>query len=236
MNSNIITLITGTSRGIGYGLANHYLSQGHTVIGCSRGESTISHENYTHFQLDVSDEKNVRAIFTHVKKNYKKLDNLINNAGIGVSSLGILTDKDVFENVIRVNTIGSFLFIREAAKIMIKNNYGRIVNFTSGAVPINLDGAVPYTVSKAAVEMMTKSFAQELAPYHITVNAVGPGVTDTNMLATYTSNEKYLELLQQNFLIKENSTIEDLANITDFFLKKESSHITSQILYLCGPR
>ena len=135
-----------------------------------------------------------------------------------------------------INTTGTFICVREAAKIMMKHNYGRIVNFTSGGVIFNLDGASPYTVSKAAIEMLTKSFASELATYKITVNAVAPGVTATEMLSTYMSNEKYDELMSRNYMIKEESTADDLANAIDFFLQETSNRVTAQILYLCGPK
>lgn len=236
MNNNPITFITGTSRGIGRKLAEHCINKNHTVIGCSRNNTDFQHENYTHFQADLRNEKEILTIFKHIKKTYGRLDNLINNAGVGVSSPAVLTSTSVFEDVMAINTTGTFICVREAAKIMMKHNYGRIVNFTSGGVIFNLDGALPYTVSKAAIEMLTKSFASELAPYKITVNAVAPGVTATEMLSTYMSNEKYDELMSRNYMIKEESTADDLANAIDFFLQETSNRVTAQILYLCGPK
>ena len=236
MNNNPITINTGTSRGIGRKLAEHYINKNHTVIGCSRNNTDFQHENYTHFQADLRNEKEILTIFKHIKKTYGRLDNLINNAGVGVSSPAVLTSTSVFEDVMAINTTGTFICVREAAKIMMKHNYGRIVNFTSGGVIFNLDGALPYTVSKAAIEMLTKSFASELAPYKITVNAVAPGVTATEMLSTYMSNEKYDELMSRNYMIKEESTADDLANAIDFFLQETSNRVTAQILYLCGPK
>lgn len=236
MIKNPVTLITGTSRGIGKELAEYYLSHKHIVIGCSRGHKTIDQTNYTHFQIDITDEKAVITMFRYIKQTYGKLDNLINNASISNTSLGLLTSTYTFENILKVNTTGTFICIREAAKVMIKNHYGRIINFTSGSVPINLDGTIPYTASKAAIEMMTKAFAQELAPYGITVNAIGPGMIDTTMLNKYMTKEKYEQLLKYNFIINENTTINDIINIIDFFIKKESYHITAQVIYACGPK
>lgn len=234
--SQPVTLITGTSRGIGKSLAEYYLKNGHIVIGCSRSNSDIQGDNYTHFNADISVEKDVLPIFTYIKKTYGRLDNLINNAGIASSSLGVLTSTSLFENIMKVNAVGTFVFIREAAKIMIKNNYGRIVNFTATGVPISLTGVIPYLSSKAAIEMMTKLFADELAPYKITVNAVGPAATSTDMLHTFTSDEKYNSMIANDFMIKENSTIDDITNVVDFFLSKNSNHITAQVIYLCGPK
>lgn len=184
----------------------------------------------------MSNKKEVLQIFTYIKKNYGKLDDLINNAGICSNSIGVLTSTNLFENVMKINATGTFIFIRESAKLLIKNNYGRIVNFTSTGVPILLDGLIPYLSSKASMEIMTKSFADELASYNITVNAVGPATTNTDMLNTFTSDKTYKKLLEYHYIIKENSTIKDIANVVDFFLSKNSNHITAQIIYLCGPK
>lgn len=231
-----VTLITGTSRGIGKSLAEYYLKHNHIVIGCSRGNTDIAHTNYIHFNADISNEKEIFPIFTYIKKNFGKLDNLVNNAGISAISLGVLTSTDLFENVIKVNAVGTFIFIREAAKIMIKNNYGRIVNFTSAVMESTLSGMIPYLSSKAVVELMTKSFAEELASYNITVNAIGPATTDTNMLHASISKEQHDLVINNHFMIKENSTVDDIANVVDFFINKNSNHITAQIIYLCGPK
>lgn len=117
---------------------------------------------------------------------------------------------------------GTFLFSREAANLMIKNKYGRIVNFTSITVPINAYGHTAYTVSKAGIEMMTKSLAKELAPYNITVNAIGPSITDTEMLRD-SNVEKLVEQVNSQMIIKEYSTIQDITNVIDFFYTKRKS-------------
>lgn len=231
---NPVTLITGTSRGIGRALVEHYISLGHSVIGCSRGSVDYSYDNYKHFQCDVTDEKNILEIFKHIRKTYNKLDNLINNAGIDSSNLAMLTSTDSFDEVMNINTRGTFIFSREAANLMIKNKYGRIVNFTSVSVPTNTGGKLSYNVSKAAIEMLTKTLASELAKYNITVNAIGPSVTDTDMLNNRNNLDKILKQVYSQVIIQDYSTIQDICNVVDFFLKKESNHITAQTIYLCG--
>lgn len=231
-----VTLITGTSRGIGKGLCDYFLAQGHIVIGCGRSKIENNNENYIYFQCDITDEKEVLNIFKFIKGEYKRLDNLINNAGIGSASVSVLTTLETFERVMKINTSVAFLFMREASKMMIKNRYGRIVNITSAGIPIMLEGTTPYLASKAALEMLTKSFANELAGYNITVNAVGPSTIGTDMRQTLSSDAICKYILEHNFMIKEETTIKDLTNVIDFLLRKESKHLTSQIIYLCGPK
>jgi len=135
-----ITLITGTRKGIGKSLAFHYVNQGHQVIGCSREPVDWVLSNYQHILADVADEDAVLSLFKKIRKQYGRLDNLINNAGIASMNHFLLTPLSTVTNILNTNFVGTFLFCREAGKLMIKNNYGRIVNFTTVATPLKLEG------------------------------------------------------------------------------------------------
>ena len=137
MNEKQITLITGTRKGIGRSLVDHYTSLGHQVIGCSRNETEYSVDNYQHFCLDVCDEKKVKNMFSQIRKSYGGLDILINNAGIASMNHVLLTPIDTFHKIFRTNVLGTFLFCREAAKLMQRNRYGRIINFATVATRKN---------------------------------------------------------------------------------------------------
>ncbi len=227
-----ITLITGSREGIGRGLAEHYLRVGHKVIGCSRGPTDLSHPNYTHFQANVSDEKNVAKIFSFIGTNIGRLDNLINNAGIASMNHCLLTPIETLNKIFSTNVVGSFLFCREAARIMQKSKYGRIVNFTSVAVPLNLEGESVYAASKAGIESLTKILAKELGSFGITVNAIGPTPVETNLIRNV-PEEKIKKLITRQ-AIKRMGTQDDIENVVDFFLRKESDFVSGQILYLGG--
>src|SRR5699024_11000617 len=108
-----------------------YLAQGHRVAGCSRGESSIEHENYRHFTLDVADEKAVVAMVKAVTREWKGIDALINNAGIASMNHFALTPLRTAQSIFSTNVFGSFLFCREAIKPMMRAGRGRIVNFTT---------------------------------------------------------------------------------------------------------
>jgi 3-oxoacyl-[acyl-carrier protein] reductase len=177
-----VTVITGTSRGIGRHLAHHYAALGHRVIGCSRVTPDFALDNYDHFELSVDDEPAVKAMFSTIRKRYGRVDNMINNAGIASMNHIILTPMDTFNRIFSTNAFGTFLFCREASKLMMKSKYGRIVNFSTVALPLSLEGETVYAASKAAVVSMTRTMSRELGQYGITVNAIGPTPVKTDLI------------------------------------------------------
>jgi len=227
-----VTLITGTRKGIGKYLVEHYTAKGHAVIGCSRSEPDWELEGYEHFLADVSDEKAVKKIFSDISKRYERLDNLINNAGIASMNHSLLTPLTTAQKILSTNVLGTFLFCREAARLMQKSNNGRIVNFSTVAVPLKLEGEAIYAASKAAIVSLTQIMAKEFGSWGITVNAIGPTPIDTD-LVRHVPKDKMEKLLESQ-AIKRYGTFEDIANIIDFYLKRESNFITGQVLYLGG--
>jgi 3-oxoacyl-[acyl-carrier protein] reductase len=227
-----VTLITGTRKGIGKFLSEYYVKQGHQVIGCSRGASDLNLHDYTHFELDVSDEKAVKNLFSHIRRDYGKLDNLINNAGIASMNHTLLTPLMTVNNILNTNVIGTFLFCREAGKLMTKKAYGRIINFTTVATPLQLEGEAIYAASKAAICSLTQILARELADYNITVNAIGPTPIETDLIRSVPKDKMSRLLARQ--AIARFGIFEDVANVIDFYIKSESNFITGQNIYLGG--
>lgn len=177
-----VIIITGTRKGIGHFLAEKYLSEGDIVYGCSRRECEINHENYHHIRLDVSDEPAVIAFVRNVYREQKRIDILINNAGIASMNHILLTPKATAEKVFNTNFMGTFLMSRECAKFMIRQKNGRIVNYSTVAVALNLQGELVYSSSKAAIEQLTRVLATEIGESGVTVNAVGPTPIDTDLI------------------------------------------------------
>jgi 3-oxoacyl-[acyl-carrier protein] reductase len=227
-----VTLITGTRKGIGKYLAEHYVKNGHYVIGCSRSAPDWILDDYTHIEADVSDENAVKILFREIREKYGYLDHLINNAGIASMNHFMLTPTSAVENILKTNVIGTFLFSREAAKLMVKKKYGRIINFTTVATPLKLAGEAIYAASKAAIYSMTEVLARELADYNITVNAIGPTPIETDLIRSVPA-EKMEQLIARQ-ANRRLGTFEDVSNVIDFYLRKESSFITGQNLYLGG--
>ena len=232
MNEKQIILITGTRKGIGRFLVEHYTSLGHQVIGCSRNETEYSIDNYQHFCLDVCDEKDVKRMFSQIRKSYGRLDILINNAGIASMNHALLTTVKTVQNILNTNFLGTFLFCREAAKLMYKKKNGRIINFATVATPLNLEGEAVYASSKAAVITLTQILSKELADIGITVNAVGPTPIKTDLIRSV-SKEKIDNIINRQ-AIQRFGEFRDISNVIDFFIKPESDFITGQILFLGG--
>lgn len=231
-----IVVITGTRKGIGEALAKHFLAKGYWVIGCSRSRSAWTNEGdfpkYQHYVADVSDGAAIQKMFAGIKAQFGHVDYLINNAGVASMNHALLTPMSTFQRIFDTNVAGVFLCTREAAKLMRKRKFGRIVNFSTVAVPLKLAGEAVYAASKAAVVMLTQVLAKEFADYGITVNAVGPVPIQTDLIGGV--SDKKLQSLLAAQAIKRYGTYEDIENVIEFFLREESGFVTGQVLYLGG--
>jgi 3-oxoacyl-[acyl-carrier protein] reductase len=227
-----VTIITGSSRGIGRDLARHYVDAGHAVVGCSRGPSTFEHERYAHIEVDLTDDPAPRALVALARQRFGRIDNVVNNAGVAAMNHAALTPSATVRRLLDVNVVAAFGVCREAAKAMQRTGGGRIVNFTTVAVALSLEGEAAYVASKAAVEGLTRVLAREFAPLAITVNAVGPTPIATDLLAGVPAAA--LDALVARQPIPRMGTFADVANVVDFFLHPGSEFVTGQVLYLGG--
>jgi 3-oxoacyl-[acyl-carrier protein] reductase len=171
-------LITGTSQGLGRALAERLLADGWIVHGFARGEQTLVHAGFHGHAVDVTDESAVRAAVATVAAS-GRIDLLVNNAGAASMNALLLTPGSVAETLMRVNYLGAFHCLQAVGKVMVRQRSGRVVNVTTVAVPLSLEGEAAYVASKAAVEALTKVAAKELASQGVVVSAVGFGPIDT---------------------------------------------------------
>lgn len=227
-----VALVTGSRKGIGKDLAGRLISAGYRVAGCSREAAGWSLDGYCHFRADVSDENEVAQLFRSIRRHFGRLDAAVNNAGIASMNHSLLMPASTAARIVDVNFLGTFLVCREAAKMMRRQGGGRIVNLSTVAVPLKLEGEAVYAASKSAVETLTRILSRELGPFGITVNAVGPTPVATDLVRNVPPEN--LDRLAARLAIKRTGTFEDVWNVVEFFLRPQSAFVTGQVIYLGG--
>ena len=227
-----VLLVTGARKGIGRYLAEYYLKKGYLVEGCSRGDGDISDASYRHHQVDVADEKSVRAMVADISKRHGRIDAVLNNAAIASMNHVLLTPAKSANRMLEVNVTGTMLVCRETAKVMMRRRYGRIVNFTTIVAPIALAGEAIYAASKSAVVTFTRILAFELGQWGITCNSFGATPIMTDMIKGVPQDK--IDAVVNGLAIKRLGTPEDCSNVCDFFISQASDNITGQVIYLGG--
>ncbi|MGN0243518.1 MAG: 3-oxoacyl-[acyl-carrier-protein] reductase [Lachnospiraceae bacterium] len=243
MSDRKVALVTGASRGIGRAVAVRLAKMGMDIIFTYRSgqEAALETEalckacgvNVLPVQADVSLSAECDRLMEEVGRfSDGRLDVLVNNAGITRDSLIMKMTDEQFEQVIHTNLNGAFYMMRAAAKIMLKQKSGRIINISSVVGVMGNAGQVNYAASKAGVIGMTKSLARELASRKITVNAVAPGMIETDM--TNAMPEKARESVTASIPFRCMGKPEDIAGAVAFLAGDESAYITGQVLCVDG--
>ncbi|MGB6329960.1 MAG: SDR family oxidoreductase [Halarcobacter sp.] len=223
-------LITGTSKGIGKAIAQYYLNKGYNVIGISRSAKSIDNDKYTHISYDITND--LHDLIYKIKNICPTIDILINSAGIASMNHFLLTSSKKNNDIINLNYNAVFNLTREIVRLMTKSKQGRIINFSTIAVALSLEGEASYSASKAAVESLTKTLSKELAFYGITVNCIAPSPVETDLIKNV-PKDKINKILEQQ-AIKKFTKTDDIINIIDFYISVKSNMITGQIIRLGG--
>lgn len=225
-------LITGTSRGLGLAIARHFVDRGAMVIGCARSPSPIESESYQHVRADATDERDVERLCRRIRDDHEGLDVLINNAGWARMLPVALTPAATARRIVDANFFSTFLLTRAAVRLLRGSPAPRIVNVTSIAVPLRLDGEAVYAAAKSAIETFTRIVAHEIGGLGITCNAVGPSPVRTRLLEGVP--EAKLQALLARQAVPRWAVDNDVINVIDFFVRPESSLVTGQVVYLGG--
>lgn len=226
-------LITGTRKGIGRYLAEYYSNRQFQVVGCSRSNIDFELDHYKHHNVSVCDEKNVKAMFKDIRRQYGRLDVLINNAGANYAlNPLVMVPYESALKTIETNLLGTFLMSREAIKIMINRSIGRIINFSSMAVKHEVKGEAIYTASKSAIISMTRVLAKEVYGNGITCNVIAPAAIDTDLMKNI--EKKALNDVLKRNAIQELGKNEDVSSVIDKLIDIENNSITGQTIYLGG--
>ena len=236
-------LITGCNRGIGKAMAEKFASEGANLICAIRKENPGFQAEadawaakygvkigFVYF--DLTDEDGIKAVFKDLTKEKRTIDILVNNAGVPAGGFLLMTSLAKVKEVMQVNFFSQILITQQVAKIMMKQKHGSIVNMSSVTAMDNQGGWTAYGSSKGAMISFTRTAARELASFGIRVNAVAPGLIDTQMGGEM--DEKYQADMINRADLGRKGTPEEVANLVCFLASDESSYMTGQIIRIDG--
>ena len=235
-----VAIITGAARGIGKKIAVKLAQQGADVVLCDVLEEVKDTakeiEAYGNRSIglvkDITKVAEVEALIAETIAAFSRIDILVNNAGITRDNLLIRMSEQDWDSVINVNLKGTFNCLKAAAKVMMKQRHGKIVNVSSVVGVMGNAGQANYAASKGGVISLTKSAAKELAGRNINVNAIAPGYIETDM--TKDLPEKAKEMFLSVIPMKRPGTPEDIANVVEFLVSDEANYITGQVIHIDG--
>jgi 3-oxoacyl-[acyl-carrier protein] reductase len=237
-----VALVTGASRGIGRAIARQLAAAGarvhvNFVRDTAAGAETVSlirsaGGSAELAQFDVADSATSTDAITAIAKAAGRLDILVNNAGMSIDNLVLRMKPEEWDAVMAVNLRGTFNCTRAAARTMLRAHYGRIVNLSSVVGLMGNAGQAAYAAAKAGIVGFTKSMARELASRQVTVNAIAPGLIETEMTAYLPEDRRteYLSLIPAGRL----GTVEEVADLVVFLARREAGYITGQVIGING--
>jgi 3-oxoacyl-[acyl-carrier protein] reductase len=238
---NKVALVTGGAQGIGRTISEELaLAGAHVVLGDVNLEGAQakaeainnSGGSASAVKIDVSNATEVREAFDFIMKNKKPVDIVVNNAGITRDGLMVRMKESDWDLVLDINLKGSFLCSQQAAKQMMKQKSGAIVNIASIVGVMGNFGQANYSASKAGVIGLTKTLAREVASRGIRVNAIAPGFIDTEM--TRVLDEEVRQKLIEQIPLARLGLPEDVARCVNFLVSDKSSYVTGQVINLNG--
>lgn len=235
-------LITGASRGIGEAIAKKLNKSYNLVLTYNKnkdkalnllGDLRKEHPNVIAVKCDVKNEEDVNNLFDLAEKNFSHVDILINNAGI--SYFGLLQDMDFssWNDIINTNLSSIFLTSKRAIPYMVSQKSGVIINMSSIWGNFGASFEVAYSASKGGINSFTKALSKELLPSNIRVNAISPGIVDTDMTKFDLSSDDK-KALKEDLIEKRFAKSEEIANLVEFLISDKGSYITGSIFDING--
>lgn len=240
--SGKVALVTGANRGIGKAIAAQFVQYGAVVYANARTVGSLDdliaelpidlQANLMPVYFDVTDVDQAKQTFLRISKESKKLDCLVNNAGIMKDALVGMISKQLIQETFAVNVTAVIELTQLAVKLMARQNSGSIINISSMVGTNGNAGQSTYSASKGAVISFTKSVAKELASKNIRVNAIAPGVIETDLLSTVDSQA--MEAIKSKIGMKRMGKPEDVAGLATFLASDLSNYVTGQIIGVDG--
>ena len=231
-------LITGATGGIGLSLVDIYFNNGYFICATGTNIKKLKsleekyEERLISVPCDLADSSQIEKLVNESNNFYGSTNILINNAGITKDSLFIRMKDAEWNDVLNLNLNANYKLTKLVIKEMIKLKWGRIINISSDAAKIGNPGQANYVASKAAIEGMTKTIANEVASRGITVNCIAPGFVRTEILDSV--DEKRLSLMKEKIPLGRIAEANEIASAVYFLSSEESSYITGQVLHVNG--
>ncbi|MFQ8703452.1 MAG: SDR family NAD(P)-dependent oxidoreductase [Eisenbergiella sp.] len=240
---NKVAVITGGSRGIGFATADRFLTEGAVVIitasrpdsaqkGADRLKELHPGASVEGISPDLSSLENVRAAFVDIVSRYGRIDILVNNAGVSESTPFTEYTEEAFDKVMDLNVKGVFNATKAASEFMIDQGSGVVLSTSSMVSIYGQPSGIAYPASKFAVNGLTVSLARELGPKGIRVNAVAPGITETDMMKAVP--KEIIDPMIRQIPLRRLGQPEDIANAFVFLASDEASYITGVVLSVDG--
>jgi 3-oxoacyl-[acyl-carrier protein] reductase len=236
-----VALVTGGTRGIGRAIVEALLADGVTVVFTGRDAAKVEKAvaelegragRVVGLAAEMGRAEDVQRIVTETDKRFDRIDLLVNNAGITKDGLLVRMKDADWDEVLGVNLRAAFQATRAAARLMIRQRSGRIVNVTSAAGVMGTPGQANYAAAKAGLIGLTKSTARELAHWGILVNAVAPGLIETDMVAGLSGDMR--EAYVGQIPLKRIGTAREVAEVVRFLASEGASYITGQVIHVNG--
>ncbi len=229
----LTAVVTGGSAGIGAAICKHLLNAGHNVISLARRDPDFTHERLTSYNVDLSDVAETAAVADQLASDHK-VTALVHNAGVIRPALVEDVTTDDLEFLTHLHMGAAITLLQAALPAMKEAKFGRVVNMSSRAV-VGLPTRTVYSGTKAALIAMTRTWAMELGPHGITVNAIAPGPVVTDMFTDVVPvDSDAARQAAQALPMRRLGTVDDVARATMFFLDPRNDWITGQTLFVCG--
>jgi len=239
---NQVAVVTGAGRGIGHAIAVRLASEGARIASVSRTEANaqktadeinaIRPDAARAYAVDVSDHQAVQDAGARILEDFERVDVLVNNAGVTRDGLTMRMSVDDWDTVLDTNLKGAFSFVQALQRSMIRQRSGRIINISSVIGLIGNAGQANYAASKAGLIGFTKSLARELASRGITVNALAPGLIETDM--TSVLSDEIRKTILGKIPLGALGQPDDIAAAVAFLASAEAKYITGQVLAVDG--
>jgi 3-oxoacyl-[acyl-carrier protein] reductase len=224
-------IVTGASRGIGLAISNRLIEKNEEVLGISRNAPSSNFETKS---LDVTDFKSIKNLSDEIRLSGRKVTAVINAAGIASMNLALMAKPSTSVNLVNVNFLGTVYSCQTFGSLLVRNGGGSIINFSTIAAAIHLEGESIYAATKAAVENYSKTFAKELSKFNVRVNCIAPGPIQTDLLRGLTDDQ--ITKIVNSQITPRIFEKDEVADLVELLLDSRAKSLTGQVFHVGGVR